>query len=121
LKKHGIELTAWWFPQTLNAEAKQILDVLKRRGIKTQLWVTGGGSPTKSLEEQAARIKTEAARIRSIADEAAKIGCKVGLYNHGNWFGEPENQLAIIDELKRPDVGIIRSEERRVGKECRSR
>src|SRR5580765_6497736 len=35
LKKRGIELTAWWFPQTLNAEAKQILDVLKRHGIKT--------------------------------------------------------------------------------------
>ena len=40
LKKHGIELTAWWFPQTLNAEARQIFDVLKRHEIKTQLWVT---------------------------------------------------------------------------------
>src|SRR5947207_292596 len=46
LKKHGIELTAWWFPQTMNAEARQILDVLKRHNINTQLWVTGGGSPT---------------------------------------------------------------------------
>src|SRR5262249_25662828 len=100
LKKQDIELTAWWFPQTLNAEAKQILDVLKRHGIKTQLWVTGGGAMTKSPEEQIARVKTEAARIRAIAEEAAQIGCSVGLYNHGNWFGEPENQLAIIEELK---------------------
>src|SRR5262245_7683308 len=28
LRKQGIELTAWWFPQTLNSEARQILDVL---------------------------------------------------------------------------------------------
>src|SRR5438874_1916696 len=107
LKKHGIELTAWWFPQTLNAEARQILDVLKRHNINTQLWVTGGGSPTTSPDEQAARIKAEGARIRAIADEAAKIGCKVALYNHGGWFGEPDNQLALLDELKQPDVGLV--------------
>lgn len=107
LKKKGIELTAWWFPQTLNAEARQILDVLKRHNIKTQLWVTGGGGPTKSEEEQRQRIATEAARIRLIAEEAAKIGCSVALYNHGGWFGEPENQLAIIEELKLPNVGLV--------------
>src|SRR5580765_6423251 len=30
LKKQGIELSAWWFPQTLNDEAKGILAVLER-------------------------------------------------------------------------------------------
>ncbi|MBC7852150.1 MAG: hypothetical protein IAF94_01840, partial [Pirellulaceae bacterium] len=53
------------------------------------------------------RVKAEAARIRPIADEAAKIGGSVGLYNHGGWFGEPENQIAIIEELKLPNVGIV--------------
>ena len=52
-------------------------------------------------------MKAEAARIRPIAEAAAKIDCQVGLYNHGGWFGEPENQLAIIDELKLPNVGIV--------------
>ncbi len=107
LKKQGIELTAWWFPGTLNDEARSILDVLKRHKVKAQLWITGGGEPTKSPEEQAARVKAEAARIRPIAEEAAKIGCTVALYNHGGWFGEPENQLAIIEELKLPNVGIV--------------
>ena len=107
LKKQGIELTAWWFPPSLSDEARGILDVLKRHKLKTQLWVTGGGDPTKSPEEQAARIQAEAARIRPIAEEAAKIGCTVALYNHGGWFGEPENQLAIIEELKLANVGIV--------------
>jgi sugar phosphate isomerase/epimerase/cytochrome c551/c552 len=107
LKKQGIELTAWWFPGALNSEARIILDVLKRHEVKSQLWVTGGGEPTKSPEEQATRVNAEAARIRPIAEEAAKIGCTVALYNHGGWFGEPENQLAIIDELKLPNVGIV--------------
>ena len=39
--------------------------------------------------------------------EAAKIGCTVELYNHGGWFGEPENQLAIIQRLNLPNVGIV--------------
>src|SRR5439155_456787 len=35
-----------------------------------------------------------------IAEAAAKIGCTVALYNHGGWFGEPENQLEIIEDLR---------------------
>lgn len=107
LAKHGIELTAWWFPATLNDEARQILALLERRNVRTQLWVTGGGAPTKSTEEQAARVQQEAARLRPIAEAAAKIGCKVGLYNHGGWFGEPENQLEILRALNLPNVGIV--------------
>ena len=108
LKRHHIELTGWWFPGTLNADAKLILDVIKRHGMtKCDLWVMGGGAPTKSPEEQAARVKQEAARIKPIADEAAKLGVRVGLYNHGSWFGEPENMVAIAEELKREGAGNV--------------
>ncbi len=107
LTKHSVELSAWWFPTELNAEARGILDVLKRHKIKAQLWVTGGGETPKSERERRFQIIKEAHRIRPIAEEAAKIGCSVGLYNHGGWFGEPENQIAIIEELKLPNVGIV--------------
>lgn len=63
LANHKVELSAWWFPTELNAEARGILDVLKRHKIKAQLWVTGGGGPTKTEEERIARVKAEAARI----------------------------------------------------------
>lgn len=107
LKRHHIELTAVWFPGSLDADAKFLLEKLKAHGLKTQLWVMGGGEPTKTPEEQAARVAAEAARIRPIAEAAAAQGCTVALYNHGGWFGEPENQLAIIDALKLPNVGIV--------------
>ncbi|MBC7851863.1 MAG: hypothetical protein IAF94_00360, partial [Pirellulaceae bacterium] len=70
LQRHKVELSAWWFPTELNAEARGILDVLKRHKIKAQLWVTGGGGPTKTEDERMARVKAEAARIRPIAEEA---------------------------------------------------
>ena len=107
LRRHNIELTAWWFPGSLNNDARHILDVLKRHQVKTQLWVTGSGGPTNSPEEQAARVQAEADRLRPIALAAAEAGCTVGLYNHGGWFGEPENQVAIIQTLNLPNVGIV--------------
>ncbi|XZE54906.1 DUF6797 domain-containing protein [Planctomycetaceae bacterium SH139] len=107
LKQYDIELTAWWFPGDINDEAKLILDVLRRHQIKTQLWVTGGGEPTQNAEQQQARVEAEAARIGRIATAAAEIGCSVGLYNHGGWFGEPENQIAVIEHLGMSNVGIV--------------
>lgn len=107
LKKHDIDLFAWWFPTTLNDEAKLILDVLRRHNIKAQLWVTGGGGPVSNEEEQRQRVSAESERIRAIAVAAAEIGCTVALYNHGGWFGEPENQIAIIEHLQLPNVGIV--------------
>jgi sugar phosphate isomerase/epimerase len=107
LRKHGVQLTAFWFPGGLDKNARTILDVLKRHQTRTQLWVTGGGGPAASPEEQKRRVEAEANRIRPIAEEAAKIGCTVELYNHGGWFGEPENQIAIIEHLKLPNVGIV--------------
>jgi hypothetical protein len=110
IKRHEITLVAWWFPNVLNDEARTILAVLRRHKIKTQLWVTGAGSPVKTMDEQRTRVIGEADRIRPIAEEAEKIGCTVGLYNHGGWFGEPENQIAIIEHLKTKgvrNVGIV--------------
>ena len=107
LTKHHIELTAWWFPSVWNDEARLILDTLKRHQIRTQLWVTGEGEPTRSDEEQQARIASEVNRIRPLAQAAADQGCSIGLYNHGGWFGEPENQIAIIKALAMPNVGIV--------------
>ncbi len=106
LKKRNIELTAFWFPGSLNKEARAILDVLKRHDIRTQLWITGG-DPAPGNANQNVKVKTAADQIRPIALEAAKIGCTVALYNHGGWFGEPENQIAIIKELNLPNVGIV--------------
>jgi quinoprotein glucose dehydrogenase len=101
LRAKGIRLLAWWFPGELNDEAKSILRVLEKHGLRdVQLWVTGGGSEPADAQEQQARIEAEARRIEPIADAAAAIGCSVALYNHGGWFGEPANQIEIIEKLR---------------------
>ena len=112
LAKHHIELLGWWFPGNLNDEAKAALELFKQYGVKPQLWVSGGGGPiaVKDEADQRARIAAEIARLKPICAAAREIGCTVGLYNHGNWFGELENQLAIIEALNADgvtNVGIV--------------
>ena len=42
-----------------------------------------------------------------LSERAEKIGCKLALYNHGDWFGQPPNQVKIIQALPNKDLGII--------------
>jgi len=107
MKKHGIEMTAWWFPTVLNDEAKLILSLIKKHQIHPQLWVTGGGDPAMNEEQTKAFIESETRRIKEIAIAAQDAGCKVALYNHGGWYGEPENQIRLIQAIGLPNVGIV--------------
>lgn len=107
MKKHGIEFTAWWFPTVLNDEAKHILSLIKKHQIHPQLWVMGGGDPAMNEEQTKAFIESEVKRIREIATAAQDAGCKVALYNHGAWFGIPENQVRLIKAIDMPNVGIV--------------
>jgi quinoprotein glucose dehydrogenase len=111
LQRHHVRLVAWWFPTELNAEAQNILALLQRHNLRdVQLWVMGGGEPTKNAEERQRRVISEADRLRPIAEAAGKIHCVVALYNHGGWFGEPENQIAVIEKLRSTgatNVGIV--------------
>lgn len=109
MKRHGIEFTAWWFPG-LTGEGRLILDVIARHGITPQLWMTGGGETPADDAARSAMVEAEAARIRPVAIAAAPLGCQVALYNHGGWFGEPENQISIIERLQRDgikNVGLV--------------
>ena len=102
-KAHGIELVGFWAPD----RHKQILELLKRHGIKAQLWVMGS-EPKGSTQQE--RVDASAATIRPVAKLAAEYGCTVGLYNHGGWFGQPENQVAIIERLRSDgieNVGMV--------------
>lgn len=105
MQRHGIEITAWWFPGGLNDAAQKILDCLQRHHVKTQLWLSMGDPAPQAA--QAGKVQAAAAALRPVAEAAAKIGCTVALYNHGGWFGEPENQVAIVEQLKMPNVGIV--------------
>jgi putative heme-binding domain-containing protein len=106
LAARKIELTAVWFPAALNDDARQILGALKRHTIRTQLWVTMG-DPAPGSSDDAAKLQAAVQTLHPIVEAAGKQGCSVGLYNHGGWFGQPENQLAVVEQLNAVNVGIV--------------
>lgn len=108
--RRGIKIVAWWFPTKLDENARRILETVERQGIHPQLWVTGSGTIAKSAEEQAQTLSRELERLRPILIAARKVGCQVGLYNHGGWFGEPENQVLLVERLRAEgfsDAGLV--------------
>lgn len=111
LKKNNIALQAFWYYSGPNPDddphLKIIFEVLERQNVKTEIWCMVAGIDNIDEMSQEERIQAHARPIRYIAEKAAAIGCKVGLYNHGGWYGEPENQLAIIDFLKMDNLGIV--------------
>lgn len=111
LNKYGVKLEAFWIMSGETAEGnhhiKAIFDFLERNKVKTQLWLLMGEWGGFAELNQQQKVEAMSKPIRYIAEKAEKLGCKVALYNHGGWFGEPENQLAIIDHLKMKNVGIV--------------
>ena len=109
LKRHGIALKGFWTaPGELNRESRLILEALQRHQVKTDLWVLLDlGADRVSGTEQERRVEAAAAKLKPLAEEAAKIGCGLALYNHGGWFGEPENQIAIIERLKSQGIANL--------------
>lgn len=110
MRARNIEISAWWFPSALNAEARAILACIERKRIHPQLWITMGTEPENDPARLAQKIRDAVATLAPICAEARRLGCTVALYNHLGWFGEPANQVAIIGQLKaagHTNVGIV--------------
>ena len=112
LRRHNIALSAVWFwvdgsgEGLLNEANEVILRTLAESGTRTDLWLSFPASFFEGLsEEEKLQKATEA--VGQIRDRAAAIGCRVALYNHGDWFGEPANQVRIIRALGAEDIGIV--------------
>ncbi|MEN9778250.1 MAG: hypothetical protein RJB04_2005 [Verrucomicrobiota bacterium] len=101
MRKHHIDITAWWFPAALNAEAKAILDCIERNQIHPQLWVTMGTEPEPDAARLEQKIQAAVETLGPICAEAQKRACTVALYNHLGWFGEPANQVQVIERLQK--------------------
>jgi hypothetical protein len=102
MKRHNVEFTAFW------ATHEEAFKLFEKYGLKPQIWVTVP-SPTAPTNEE--RVKLAAQQLLPVVTRTKALGCQLGLYNHGNWGGEPENMVAIVKLLREQHgaahVGII--------------
>lgn len=110
----GIKISAVWLyihpdkdqPGALKPESRAVLEVLRNMELQTQIWVGFHHEYTQGLSEEEGFAKARE-MVDYLALEADALGCKLALYNHGGWFGNPINQLRILNSLKEHDIGII--------------
>ena len=111
LKSHHIQLQSFWLHAghdvRTDKNVETVFTFLEKRKLKTQIWLMWTANKEFEQLTQEQKVDTAANAVRYIAKRAAAIGCTVGLYNHNEWFGEPDNQLAIIEKLKMKNLGIV--------------
>ncbi len=113
-REKGINIRAVWMwiddnwdkVGDLNASNEMILKTLKSEGLETQLWVSFHANFFAGLDEQQA-VEKGKEMIAYLSQRVKPLNCKIGLYNHGDWFGEPENQIKIIKSLPDIELGLI--------------
>ena len=113
-KKNGVEIAAVWLYLNhkkdqvgqLKPMSEQIFRTLKKTDLETQIWVGFHPDYVKGLSHKAA-LQKSVKMVDYLCQRADSMACKIALYNHGGWFGEPENQLEIICALPQHDIGIV--------------
>jgi len=100
-KKHGIEFFAFW------AMHDDAFRLFQKHDLHPQIWQTLGEGQGSTQDE---KVASAAAAMQPLAKRAKELGCKLGLYNHGGWGGEPENMVAVCQRLRAggfDNIGIV--------------
>lgn len=112
LKENSIKLKSVWLwidtdsGEIFDDNSKELLSIIKENEVKTDFWLGFSNKHFDGLTDEQ-KLEKAVASVGYIRDEAKKLGCTVSLYNHGDWFGEPVNQVRIIEKMDADDVGIV--------------
>ncbi|MDP6892000.1 MAG: TIM barrel protein [Verrucomicrobiota bacterium] len=101
-KRNGIEFFAFWSTHDVAFE------LFKKHRIQPQIWQTAF-SPKSGTQKN--KINRAVKAILPLVKKTRELGCKLGLYNHGGWGGEPENLASVCrilrDQHNASHVGIV--------------
>ena len=101
-RKHGLEYFAFW---GVHEEAFRLF---KKYDLHPQIWQMLAAPKSTTQKE---RVSEAAQQILPLVQRTRKMGCRLGLYNHGGWHGEPENLVAVCRYLREHHdaghVGIV--------------
>jgi sugar phosphate isomerase/epimerase len=101
-RRQGIELFAFW------SAHEEAFRLFAKHGLRPQIWQTAP-SPGGTTQEE--RVAAAVDRLLPLVKRTRELGCRLGLYNHGGWGGEPENLVAVCERLRRvhdaDHVGIV--------------
>ena len=113
-RENEIEITSVFL--WLNAERDSIgklsesnqllLSNLKEVHQKPKIWISFNDNFFENLNEQQT-IQRAVEMIYFIKTSADQLGCKMALYNHHGWFGNPYNQIKVLKALKDDSITMV--------------
>jgi sugar phosphate isomerase/epimerase len=102
LQGRGIEFFAFW------SFHPDFVPLVAKHNIHPQFWIT---APSPDGATQADKLNAAAAQLAPLVKQTRELGCRLGLYNHGGWGGEPANLVAVVKQLRAAGqadhVGIV--------------
>lgn len=102
LRRHGIDFFAFW------GTHPEFMPLIEKHGIRPQFWTTMQ-APAEGTQQQ--KVEEAARRLLPLVAQTRQLGCKLALYNHGGWAGEPANLTAVAKWLRANQdaehVGIV--------------
>ncbi|HUJ44737.1 MAG TPA: TIM barrel protein [Opitutaceae bacterium] len=110
----GIRLRAVWLwidAQSdrvghLGEANRAVFDAVNAAHLSVEFWTGFNANFFEGVDEPE-RVRRGAAMVAYLRDQAAPSGSTVALYNHGDWFGEPDNEIRIIAAVGDPSVGMV--------------
>ena len=91
---------------SLSDANNRVFEAIREADLRTQIWVSFHPNFFEGLNDAEA-VEKGRQIIGYLSGRAEEQGCKIGLYNHGDWFGRPENQIKIIEALPDYDIGLV--------------
>lgn len=102
LKKHSIGFFAFW------GFHPAIVPLLAKHDVTPEFWIMLPNPPGTTDDE---RLDSAVKQLGPLVQKTRELGCKLGLYNHGGWGGEPANMVRIVKRLRQEGhndhVGIV--------------
>ena len=90
----------------LSPSNEKMLNILSDIDYKPTIWLSFSNNYFEDLnQEQSMSLAIEF--IKFIKIKADQIGCKISLYNHHGWFGNPHNQVEIIELLPQDSLKMV--------------
>ena len=101
-KRNGLEYFAFW---GVHDDAFKLFE---KHGLHPQIWQM---MPSPDAASQEEKVRQAATQMLPVVQRTRELGCKLGLYNHGGWNGEPANMVAVCKYLRdhhdADHVGIV--------------
>jgi sugar phosphate isomerase/epimerase len=113
-RKAGVRLRAIWLwidgdsdkVGRLGEGNRAVMEAVNQAQLSVEFWVGFHPNYFGQLDE-AARVRRGAEMIAYLRDQAVVSHSTVALYNHGDWIGEPDNEIKIIQAVGDPSVGMV--------------